>query len=72
MEEVRQFRRRRGLSAAARQRRAAAPPESLSSSADMKAYRLKIADATTAALKGDIVHEQELSSIATKSRRRNR
>ena len=36
--------------------------ESLESSADMKAYRAKIADATAAALKGDIVHEEELLS----------
>lgn len=64
MEEVRSFRRAdEGLSRKSSLRDkggGGAPPESLQSSADMKAYRLKIADATTAALKGDIEHEKEI------------
>jgi mlo protein len=74
LEEVRSFRRadeglsRKSSSSLRDEGGGGAPPESLQSSADMKAYRLKIADATTAALKGDVVNEEELfSDIAAKS-----
>lgn len=72
MEEVREFRRQDEELSRKNSLRdeggGGAPPESLQSSADMKAYRSKVADATSAALKGDDVHAKELlSEVVAKS-----